>query len=140
MPLEDVAPAGTYPCKPFGLNDYVHIYCSRAPGSKNFETLCRIIGREDLLTDDRFSTPQSRFVYKDILDGIITEWTGQRTKHEAMDILAKADIPAGAVLDIADITNEPHYMDEGMIIEVEHQQLGKMKVPGFAPRMSEKPY
>ena len=52
----------------------------------------------------------------------------------------KADIPAGAVLDIADITNEPHYMDEGMIIEVEHQQLGKMKVPGFAPAHERKPY
>lgn len=137
MPLEDVAPAGTYPCKPFGLNDYVHIYCSRAPGSKNFDNLCRIIGREDLLTDDRFATPQSRYIYKDILDGIITEWTGQRTKFEAMDILAKEDIPAGAVLDIADITNDPHYTDEGMIVEVEHPQLGKLKVPGLAPRLSE---
>lgn len=137
MPLEDVAPAGTYPCKPFGLNDYVHIYCSRAPGSRNFEDLCRIIGRPDLLADDRFATPQSRFVYKDILDDILTQWTRQRTKIEAMDILAKADIPAGAVLDIGDITNDPHYMDEGMIVEVDHRQLGKLKVPGFAPRMSE---
>ena len=25
MPLEDVAPSDTYPCKPFGKNDYVHI-------------------------------------------------------------------------------------------------------------------
>jgi formyl-CoA transferase len=41
LPMEDVAPAGTYPCKPFGLNDYVHIYCSRHPGSNQFANLCR---------------------------------------------------------------------------------------------------
>ncbi len=137
MPLEDVAPAETYPCKPFGPNDYVHIYCSRAPGSDDFKKLCKVIGREDLLEDERMATPQSRYLHKEYLNGIISEWTKQHTKFEAMDIVAKADIPAGAVLDIDDITKDPHYVKEGIIVEVEHQQLGKLKVPGLAPRLSE---
>jgi formyl-CoA transferase len=137
MPLEDVAPAETYPCKPFGPNDYVHIYCSRAPGSSDFKKLCKVIGREDLLEDPRMATPQSRYLHKEVLDGIISEWTKQHTKIEAMDIVAKADIPAGAVLDIDDITKDPHYVNEGIIVEVEHRQLGKLKVPGLAPRLSE---
>ena len=53
MPLEDVAPAETYPCSPGGINDQVHVYCSRAPGSRQFEKLCHIIGREDLIDDPR---------------------------------------------------------------------------------------
>ncbi|NLV49181.1 MAG: hypothetical protein GXY20_00635 [Clostridiales bacterium] len=137
MPLEDVGPSNTYPCKPFGPNDYVHIYCSRHPGSKQFENLCRIIGREDLLSDERFSTPRSRFEYRHILDPIIAEWTSRHEKKEAMDILAQNDIPAGALLDTADITNDPQYLERGMIVEVEHKELGKLKIPGFAPRMSE---
>ncbi len=137
MPLEDVGPSDTYPCKPFGPNDYVHIYCSRAPGSKHFVSLCKAIGREDLLDDPRYATPRSRFDNRDTLDPIIAEWTGKHTKQEAMDILAKADVPAGALLDVGDITNDPDYLRRGMIVEVEHPELGKLKVPGFAPRMSE---
>ena len=137
MPLEDVAPSDTYACKPFGINDYVHIYCSRAPGSKQFANLCNAIGRPDLLDDPRMATPHSRFENKDYLNGVISEWTGKRTKQEAMEILAKADVPAGALLDVGDITNDPQYLERGMIVEVDHKDHGKLKLPGFAPRMSE---
>ena len=137
MPLEDVAPAGTYPCKPGGVNDFVHVTCSRAPGSRHFANLCRIMDREDLIDDPRMLTPQSRYKYKDELDAIITEWTMKHTKKEAMDILAKADIPAGALLDISDFANDDSYLNQGIIIEVEHRQHGKIRVPGFAPKMSE---
>ena len=136
MPLEDVGPSDTYPCKPFGVNDYVHVYCSRAPGSKHFSNLCHAIGRPDLLEDERFATPRSRFEHRDVLDPIIADWCAQHTKQEAMDILAKADVPAGALLDVGDITNDPDYQRRGMIVEIDHPQRGKVKVPGFAPRMS----
>lgn len=137
MPLEDVGPSDTYPCKPFGPNDYVHVYCSRAPRSNHFHNLCKAIGREDLLEDPRFATPRSRFDNRDILDPIIAEWTGRHTKQEAMELLASADIPAGALLDVSDITNDPNYLERGMIVEIDHPELGKVKVPGFAPRLSE---
>jgi formyl-CoA transferase len=137
MPLEDVAPSGTYPCKPFGVNDYVHIYCSRAPGSRNFADLCKVIGREDLLLDERFATPQSRYRQKDYLDAAISEWTGRHTKHEAMAILAEVGVPAGALIDVEEITSDDSYRQRGMIVEVEHPMHGKLKVPGFAPRLSE---
>ena len=137
MPLEDVGPSDTYPCKPFGVNDYIHIYCSRAPGSAHFTNLCKAIGHEELLEDPRYQTPHSRFENRDTLDPIIAAWAAEHTKQEAMDILAKADVPAGALLDTDDITNDPQYQERGMIVEVEHHQLGKLKVPGFAPRLSE---
>ena len=137
MPLEDVAPANTYPCKPGGVNDYVHIYCSRAPGSKDFANLCRVIGREDLLDDPRMATPQSRFRCRDELDAIITEWTKQHTKQEAMDLMAGAGVPAGALLDIGDLASDDEYLRQGIVVEVDHAQHGHLRVPGFAARMSE---
>ena len=137
MPLEDVAPAGTYRCAPGGINDLVHVYCSRAPGSRQFADLCRVIGREDLLEDPRMATPQSRFQYREELDAIITEWTMQRSKQEAMKLLAEAGVPAGAMLDTDDITNDPIYEKQGMIVRVTHPDYGELKVPGFAPKMSE---
>ena len=61
----------------------------------------------------------------------------QHTKYEAMDIIAKADIPAGALLDISDFANDPMYEEQGMVIEIDHPQRGRVKLPGFAPKMSE---
>ena len=136
MPMEDVAPAGMYPCKPFGYNDYVHIYCSRHPGSTQFDRLCKIIGREDLLSDPRMATPQSRYLVRDELDAIISDWTGRHTKQEAMDILCKADIPAGAVLDMDDLTHDEYLRSRGTMVEIEHPERGRLVVPGFAPKMS----
>lgn len=139
MPLEDVAPSNTYPCKPFGPNDYVHIYCSRHPGSKQWDNLCDAIGRPDLKQDacPEMSTPHNRFLNVEMCDNAIAEWTKQHTKQEAMDILCKADVPAGALLDCNDITNDPQYYERNMMVKINHPERGEVKVPGFAPRLSE---
>ncbi len=137
MPLEDVAPSDTYPCKPFGVNDYVHIYCSRAPGSKHFANLCKAIGREDLLEDPDMATPHSRFLHKEKCDEALKTFCAQHTKQEAMAIIAGADVPAGALLDTEDITNDPDYERRGIIVKIDHPQRGTVKLPGFAPKMSE---
>lgn len=136
MPLESVAPANMYPCKPGGPNDFIHIYCSRHVGSTHWKSLMEILGREDILDDCRFATPQSRYKYKDEIDAIIGNWTRQYTKIEAMNILAKADIPAGAVMDTMDITQDPYLRKRGVMVEVEHPNRGKVIIPGFAPKMS----
>ena len=83
------------------------------------------------------ATPRLRYINKDICDNAIKEWLKDYDKFTAMDILCKADVPCGALLDCADITNDPQYYERGIMVEIEHPQRGKVKVPGFAPRFSE---
>ncbi|NLT40764.1 MAG: CoA transferase [Clostridiales bacterium] len=135
MPLENVAPANMYPCKPGGKDDYVHIYTARSPGSKQFELLMKKIGRPDILEDPRFATPQSRYLYKDELDEIISAWTRQRTKIEAMEELCKEGIPAGANLNTEDITNDPYLRKRGIITEIHHPQRGSVFMPYHPMKM-----
>lgn len=135
MPMEDVDPCNLFPCKPFGPNDYVHIYCSRHPGSKNFDDLCRIIGHEELLDDPDMATPHERFLHRDKLYPLIEEWTSRYTKQEAMDILCKqGNIPAGAVLDVEDITNDGRFVETGTMVEQDYYGK-KVRYPGFTPKM-----
>ena len=54
-----------------------------------------------------------------------------------MERIAGADVPAGALLDVKDITEDPQYQERGIIVEIDHPKRGKVKVPGFAPRLSE---
>lgn len=138
MPMEDVAPSGTFPCKPFGPNDYVHVYCSRHPGSKQWDNLCDAIGRPELKQDvcPEMATPRLRYQNLDMCHGAIANWMKDHTKYEAMDILAKADVPAGAILSTDDIQNDPQYEERGLLVHIQHPQRGDMKLVGFAPKMS----
>jgi formyl-CoA transferase len=139
MPLEDVAPSDTYPCKPFGPNDYVHIYCSRSPGSTQWDKLCDAIGRPDLKQDvcPEMATPRSRYQHREICDGAIRDWLKDYDKFTAMDILCSHGVPAGALLSVDDITNDPQYLERGMMVEIDHPQRGRVRLPGFAAKFSD---
>ncbi len=137
MPLEQVAPSNLYPCKPGGLNDYVHIYTSRHPGSRQWQYLLQTIDRLDLLEDPRLATPQSRFEHREEIDEIISTWTRRRTKQEAMDILCKAGVPAGAVLTTEDISNDEYLLRRGTVVRVEKPDGGSAVIPGNPLMMSE---
>src|SRR5580692_5838771 len=89
------APSGLYPCAPGGANDYVWIMTSRA-NPEHWARLCKVIGREELIEDPRFTTPDLRVKNDAELDPIIRGWTMARTKHEAMSAVGSAGIPAGA--------------------------------------------
>src|SRR6185437_12554335 len=77
------APCGIYPTKPGGYNDYVYIFCSRA-NPEHWDRLLKVIGREELIGDTRFATNEDRNANEGFINEIITEWTKNHTKEEAM--------------------------------------------------------
>lgn len=136
MPLAPVAPCGMYPCSPGGENDYIHLYTSRWPGSRQWEKLLEVIGRTDILDDPRFSSSETRYKYKNEVDAIISDWTKKKTKFEAMEELGRAGVPAGAVLTNEDLSQDPYLRERGMMVELEHPKHGSFIMPGFPLKMS----
>src|SRR6266446_4617451 len=82
-PASNNPPGGTYPCKPGGPNDYVYLMTSRA-NPEHWPRLLKLIGREDLIGDPRYDTADARLKCEADVDEMISGWTMQRTKHEAM--------------------------------------------------------
>jgi formyl-CoA transferase len=136
MPMAPVSPCGAYPCHPGGPNDYVFIYTSRWPGSSQWEQLLEVIGRKDVLNDPRFSTPESRYEHRDEVDSMISEWTRQKTKFEAMEKLGRADVPTGAVLSTVELAADPYLRERGTFVTVDHPVRGSILMPGFPIKMS----
>jgi formyl-CoA transferase len=134
--LGTTAPSGLYPCKGGGLNDYCFIYTSRA-GNRHWDRLLQAIGREDLIGDERFNSPQKRWTNHDEVDRLLTEFTQSRTKQEVMQTLGDAGVPAGAVYDTLEITQDPALQQREMIVTVEHPKRGKFTLPGWPVKMSE---
>ena len=50
-------------CKPGGLNDYIFIYTSNRRDV--WEALCRLMGREDWITNPELATPKQRYERRD---------------------------------------------------------------------------
>jgi formyl-CoA transferase len=130
------APNGVFPSKGGGLNDYVSVFTSRWAGSRDWEGLLTAIGREDLIGDERYSTPRARFERKEEVDALVTEWTLQRTKFEAMEILGKHDVPTSAVMSLEDIAADEYLRRSGTVAVIDHPQRGEVVLPGDPIRMS----
>lgn len=136
MPMAPVAPCNVYPCKPGGKNDYVFIYTSRWPGSPQWRKLLEVIGRTDLADDPRFATPESRYEHRREIDEIISAWTREHTKREAMELLGSAGVPAGAVFSTLDLTNDEYLRKRGTIVTIRHPVRGELTFPGNSIRLS----
>jgi formyl-CoA transferase len=130
------APSEAYPCKGGGPNDYCYVYTTRA-GNHHWERLLHVIGRDDLLNDARFATNLDRFANQDALDAVLKPWIAERTKHEVMETLGKAGIPAGAVFDTNELINDEFLRKDGMFGTVDHPVRGKVTMPAWPVKMSD---
>jgi formyl-CoA transferase len=126
-------PTDLYPSKPFGPNDYVYVICVT---NRHWDCLCLGMDRADLITDPRFESGMGRLQNGDALFEEIAGWTREHTKHEAMAHLGAAGVPCSAVLDSKDLHDDPHLNARGFVHIVELPHHGKVKLLGWAPRMS----
>src|SRR5467141_2896163 len=118
-PASNNPPGGTYPCKPGGPNDYVFLMTSRA-NPEHWPRLLKLIGREELIGDPRYDKASARVEREAEVNEIIAQWTRQHTKEEAMALISGAGVPAGAVFDSMELTNEPSFYERGILQTMHH--------------------
>lgn len=123
-----------YPCKPGGPNDYVYVM---AVTPRMWHNLYRAIGQESLASDPRFEDMRAAMKNADQLGEIIAAWTSERDKHEAMRLLAEADVPVSAVMDTVDLFEDEHLVARGFVHEVEDDGGGRVRLLGQPIRLSE---
>jgi len=70
----------------------------------------------DLIDDERYATLDARLQREAEVDAIVTGWTKERDKQEAMAQLSAVGVPAGAVLDTQDLIDEPSFYERGILI------------------------
>jgi crotonobetainyl-CoA:carnitine CoA-transferase CaiB-like acyl-CoA transferase len=128
-------PSGIYPCKPGGPNDYLYVYTSRT-NPAHWRRLLDVIGRKDLIGDPRFDSGAARLEREPEIDEMIAAWTRRYDKREAMRLLADAGVPAGAVFDTMELTDEPDFARRGIIQTMKHPTAGPFKMPGWPVRFS----
>ena len=137
QPVGGNSPHGIYPCKPGGPNDYVYLLTSRA-NPEHWPRLLKLIGREDLIGDPRYDTAKARLEREAEVGELVAQWTRQRTKEEAMAQISGAGVPAGAVFDSMELTNEPSFAQRGILQTVKHGDW-QMTMPTWPVRFDGAP-
>jgi formyl-CoA transferase len=128
-----LCPTDLYPTKGGGPNDYLYMMVSTL---RMWHALLDVIGRSDLKGNEEYEGQRDRGNHWDDVCAMITEWTMQHDKTEAMRILGEAGVPCGAVLDSADLFRNEHLQARGMIQTIEHPVRGAMQIPGMPIKMS----
>lgn len=110
-----------------------------AAGDGLFPRLASLIGREELLEDERFSTLAARVENSDEINGIVAEWCAARTADEIEKLALAGDVPFAKTMSVADICADPHIEARGDIEAVEDPVLGTVRMQGVYPALSRTP-
>ncbi len=122
-------------CRPGGPDDFIYVIIQ----PHVWERLVRQIGREDLLGDPAWDTPEGRLTHLNEVFATIEAWTMQHSKWEVFEQFSAIDVPCGPVFDTSDIVGDESLRDSGMIVEVEHPERGTYLNVGCPLRLSDSP-
>jgi crotonobetainyl-CoA:carnitine CoA-transferase CaiB-like acyl-CoA transferase len=106
---------------------------------RQYAEFCRLAGRPELASDERYATNATRVAHRDELMAIIMDITRARTNRDWLDALAAAHVPCGAVNRLDEVFADPHVQHRGMRIELDHPLAGKAPLTGCPIRFSGTP-
>jgi len=117
-----IVPYQAFQCRDGG---YVAI---AAPNNKFFNLLCRALGLEELLSDERFIDNPSRVRYRDDLIKVLSDRIRELDTEEILDRLGRLGVPHSKVNTVGEALRESYVCDAGILGLVHDIELGAIKM------------
>ena len=108
-------------------NGYINIAAS---GADLYARMCRAMGREDLLTDERYATSGARYQNRDALNAVIESMTKERPSEDWIKLLNEAGVPCGPVNSIDQTFADEQVQFLEMAQAVTSPILGELNILG----------
>jgi CoA:oxalate CoA-transferase len=89
-----------------------------------WNSLCLVLGREDLPRDERFATSASRLRYRDELIAILRAETAKRDSADLYQALVAAGVPAAPINSVDVALRDPQVVHRQMVVRVPHRGGG----------------
>ncbi len=104
-----------------------------------WERLARALGRPDWLVDPRFAEALARVRNRDALTAEIEAALAGSEVERWVEVLNAAGVPAGPVLDVAEVFRDPQVLARQMLVELPHPDLGVFRTTGVPVKLSRSP-
>jgi crotonobetainyl-CoA:carnitine CoA-transferase CaiB-like acyl-CoA transferase len=116
---------------------YMMLGCAN---QRTWERFCQdVIARDDLIADERFLTNSDRGRNVDQLESVLEDILSLRETAHWLDRCDSAGVPAGPINNFAQAMQDEHFLARGMVEEIDHPVIGKMKTIGFPSKFSRTP-
>ena len=106
-----------------------------APNDANWERLARALGRDDLLLDERFADNAGRMANRSELELELERTLVERDVEDWLELLESAGVPAGPVLDMAQVWSNEQVKARGMDVVLDHPSAGAVHHIGHAAKL-----
>ncbi|TKG71150.1 CaiB/BaiF CoA transferase family protein [Prauserella endophytica] len=110
-----------------------------ANNDRLWQRMCAVLGREDLLADERFAGNTDRVRHREELAAELSTTLKERDTDEWVDALLEAGVPAGPIRDYAQSCSDPHTLAREMVVELDHPTEGKVRSLGIPVKLSGTP-
>jgi crotonobetainyl-CoA:carnitine CoA-transferase CaiB-like acyl-CoA transferase len=117
-----IAPYNAYEVE----DGYVAIICI---AERHWESLARVMGREDLVGVERLSSKAKRANHREEVDGYIEDWLAGKSKDDVVDVLLDANVPCAPVRTVEEVVEDPHLDHRNMLNYLENQTDGREEIP-----------
>jgi formyl-CoA transferase len=103
-----------------------------------FARLCQVMGRPDLIRDEKYKDHVARGRNQDELDDIVAHWAAGQKAPELVRLLDAAGVVCGPVNTVAEVMKDPQLVHRHMFVDHDDLRIGrKIKGPGVVPRFAE---
>ncbi len=100
-----------------------------AVAESHWDSVLTVIGHEDLKGHPDYNTEKKRGAREQEINDMIETWTRQRTRDEAIAAMRSQRIPVSPVRNVAEVMNDVHMHQRGMLKRMQHPQLGDIVLP-----------
>lgn len=127
----------TVPANVFEATDgYVYIH---AGTDALFPRLAKVMGHPELTSDERFHDQRSRLANVAELENLVAAWSASLRCDEITAALTAAGVPFAKVASVPEAVDSVQVAERGMLIEMDHPQIGTMVLPGIPIKLSMTP-
>jgi formyl-CoA transferase len=98
--------------------------------------VCKVLGMDWMLSDDRFATNGARMANRAELVAHMSEVLATRTTDEWVAEFEKAGVPAGPVKNVVQVLDDPQTRARNMVIKVDHPAAGTIDALGCPIKFS----
>jgi len=93
-----------------------------------WERICQALQRPEWVGDPRFETIEQRRDHRGVVNEMISEFTGQKTVAELVELFTEYNVPHAPLLGIQDALAQPQAVAREMVVETDHAVLGKIPI------------
>ncbi|MEM6914451.1 MAG: CoA transferase [Pseudomonadota bacterium] len=98
-----------------------------AVSDKEWKGMCRAIGREELIEDERFKTSTARFFNADERKSITASEIKKWKSEEILARLSEEDVPCAPLLDRGDLLEHEQITSNGSILHIDFPGFGEVR-------------